>query len=98
MKHLVSMEDYSLSQRVDIKSTTAPEPFLELEDETIPFGERQITQYPKDGIESEGYLIKYINGVRVNNYKIEEWMTKGKILSLNGLNYFNLVICMLKQY
>ena len=66
-----------------IKSTTAPEPFLELEDETIPFGERQITQYPKDGIESEGYLIKYINGVRVNNYKIRADKynpVRGKIL------------------
>ncbi len=75
------LEEY---ERVSVvTNTTSPEPFLELEDETIPFGERLITQYPKDGIESEGYLIKYINGVRVNNYKIRSDKyspVRGKIL------------------
>lgn len=75
------LEEY---ERVSVvKNTTSPEPFLELEDENLPFGEKQITQYPKDGIESEGYLIKYLNGIRVNNYKIRSDKyspVRGKIL------------------
>ncbi len=66
-----------------ITNTIIPEESLEIEDGTIPFGEKIIAESPKNGIESEGFLIKYVNGVRVSTLKIRKDKYKavrGKIL------------------
>ena len=71
-------------ERVSIVTNTiSPEEILEVEDETLPFGERVITENPKNGLESEGYLIKYVDGVRVKTYKLRKDKYKavrGKVL------------------
>ena len=42
-----------------------------------------IIEYPKNGLESEGYLVKYIDGVRIKTYKLRKDKYKavrGKVL------------------
>ncbi len=66
-----------------VTNTIPPEQPLEIEDETLPFGEKIIAENPKNGIESEGYLVKYVNGVRVKTLKLRKDKYKavrGKIL------------------
>ncbi len=66
-----------------VKNTIQPEEILEVEDDTLPIGERVVSEYPKNGVESEGYLIKYVNGKRIKTIKLRSDKYKamrGKVL------------------
>ena len=66
-----------------VTSTVYPEEIIEVEDNTLPVGEKVIIEYPKNGLESEGYLVKYIDGVRIKTYKLRKDKYKavrGKVL------------------
>ena len=53
-----------------ITNTIEPEVTEEILDDTLPYGEKVIIEKPQNGLESEGYLIKYEDGVRVKSYKL----------------------------
>lgn len=46
--------------------------YLYEEDDSLSIGSQITVRYPKEGIKSEGYLIKYLNGERVSNVKIRK--------------------------
>ena len=85
----ITIKFYGLKQtesyeRVSVVTNTIlPDSPLEVLDDTIPLGEKVMVEKPQNGLESEGYLIKYSNGVRVNTYKIRSDKYKavrGKVL------------------
>ena len=49
---------------------TACNEYLYEDDNDINFGDKVIVRIPKNGISSEGYLIKYENGVEIKNSRI----------------------------